>query len=136
MNGSGVINHMVDKKTLLETVSEYNAAAEAGDARLMSFPLTFGADQFGRAHGDFIPLKKPPFHAWPARACIHTCFGGVAVNTDFQVIDHNRKPISGLYAAFPTAGGILNTYYISGVGNAAVTGYLAGVNAAKAIIGS
>lgn len=134
INASGILNHVVDRKNLLETVAEYNAAAEAGDAQLMSIPLTFVDNSYGSAHGDFAPLVKPPFHAWPARPCIYACFGGIAVNTDFQAIDVNRKPIKGLYAAVPCAGGVLNTYYISAVANAAASGYVAGKSAAETIV--
>jgi succinate dehydrogenase/fumarate reductase flavoprotein subunit len=60
--------------------------------------------------------------------------GGVLVNGRAQVLNEDEKPITGLYAAGDTIGGLMGGYrggYTGGLMQAVVTGILAGENAAR-----
>lgn len=132
MNASGHITHRMDKKNLLATVAEWNAAADAQDPEAMSPALV---DMAAGYFHDAMPtaLTEPPFYAWPATPCIYGCQGGVAVDENAQAIDANRKAIPGLYAVSPVAGGVMNGTYTSATGAASATGYLAGKAAAAEV---
>lgn len=127
MNASGVYNHRISKPGLLETIAEYNEAAETKDENLVPH----------RGYGDgslfdgmqFEPLSEGPFYCWPARPYIYQTYGGVAVNTGCQVLDASRNPIPGLYAAAPTAGGFMGYNYTGSMACAASTGYMAATTA-------
>ncbi len=124
MNASGITTHQVNKANLLATVAEYNAAAEAGT----------GADlPQARVTRECAPIVAPPFYALPIRNGIFVTFGGVAVNERAQVLDCNRQPIRGLYAASPCAGGFMNEFYCGSIAHAGVTGRWAGASAAEAL---
>ena len=124
MNASGITTHQVNKANLLATVAEYNAAAEAGT----------GADlPQARVTRECAPIVTPPFYALPIRNGIFVTFGGVAVNERAQVLDCNRQPIRGLYAASPCAGGFMNEFYCGSIAHADVTGRWSGASAAEAL---
>ena len=116
MNATGVATYMVNKGALVRTVAEYNAAAEAGEADLLDVPRAGGA----------APLATPPFHAFPTRVAIYATWGGVAIDTHARVLDKNMRPIPGLYACAPTAGGIMREVYTGAVATAGTTGMWAG----------
>ena len=75
----------IDGSGLAATVAAYNAAL-AGD------------DPLGRTHRPK-PLTEPPFYAVRMQGTTITSTVGLAVDDDLRVIDKDRKPIAGLYAA-------------------------------------
>ena len=115
----------VDPEQLKETVERYNENCAAGyDADFMKDP-------------DYlIPVLTPPFRAFRMYWVFTTTLGGVRVNADFQVLDADRNPIPGLYAAGNTVGRRFGyAYDSSGMGmsnsQAMVAGYVAGEKAAR-----
>lgn len=53
-----------------------------------------------------VPLSKPPFYVmriWPK---VHHTMGGVLINKEAQVLDADKNPIRGFYAAGEVTGGI------------------------------
>ena len=101
----------------------YNAAAEAGT----------GEDLTPSRPSNCVPLSTPPFYALPLRTAIFSNWGGVAIDTGARVLDSNRQPIRGLYAAFPTAGGLISEVYYGANSCAAITGRLAADSAAQSL---
>jgi hypothetical protein len=81
---------------LQETVERYNRSVAAG-----SDP------EFGKfIHPGVAPLERPPFYAmrlWPK---VHHTMGGVGINAQAQVLDLERRPIPGLFAAGEVTGGV------------------------------
>ena len=116
--------HKVAKYNLLRTIEEYNKAAEEGTTAQLDTP---------RELGKISPLATPPFHAFPMTISVYAPFGGIAIDTNAQVLDKNRQPIPGLYATSPAAGGIMREVYIGAIASAAVTGRWAGAAAAAEI---
>ena len=58
--------------------------------------------------------------------------GGLNISTKTEVLDHDRKPIPGLYAAGEVTGGIHGTNRVGGnaIADIFVFGRIAGANAA------
>ena len=107
----------------LETVETYNSYVEAGADPDFEKPIPPTAE----------PLISPPYYAarlWPK---VHHCMGGVATNTEAQVLDLYSEVIPGLYAAGEIAGGIHGATRLGSVATAdcLVFGRIAGQNAAK-----
>lgn len=123
LNGSGVATCQVHKANLVKTVEEYNAAAEAGT----------GADLYPPKASSCTPLTTPPFYAFPIQAAPYANYGGVAIDENAQVLDLSRKPIFGLYATVPCAGGVFNEFYTGTIAAAGVTGRMAASAAVAAI---
>lgn len=117
LEASGIATHMMNKGAFLKTMAEYNAAVEAGEGASLDVPRKLGSQH---------AITEPPFYAFPCRPAIYATWGGVAINTRAQVLDINREVIPGLYAAFPTAGGVMREIYTGAVGMAGVTGWWAG----------
>jgi hypothetical protein len=122
LNETGVATYMVNKANLVATIDEYNAAAEAGDGEAI-FPPRSDAQ-------NFVALSTPPFYAFPMQAAPYANYGGVAIDENAQVLDLSRKPIPGLYATVPCAGGVLNEFYTGTIAAAGITGRIAGSSAA------
>jgi succinate dehydrogenase/fumarate reductase flavoprotein subunit len=124
LNASGLASHSVVKANLVNTVAEYNAAVDAGTTADLEVP---------RTTGNILPIVTPPFHAMPIRNSIFVTFGGLAVNEKAQVLGPSRKPIPGLYACSPTAGGFMHEMYVGSIAHAGVTGMWAGDAVAEAL---
>jgi tricarballylate dehydrogenase len=79
------------------------------------------------------PIDQPPFEAYATTCGITFTFGGLRVDSDAQVLDHDAAKIAGLYAAGEMVGGIFYFNYPSGAGlvSGAVFGRLAGASAAQ-----
>ena len=77
----------IDAAGLKRTVARYNTAQKTGQ----------DAD-FGRQHMP-VPLAEAPFYAIELRGWGLTCFAGLAVNKDLQVVRDDQTPVPGLYAA-------------------------------------
>lgn len=81
---------------------------------------------------DANPQVSGPFYAarlWPR---VHHTMGGLAINTNAQVISFDLKPIAGLYAAGEAAGGVHGAVRLGSVAmtDCVVFGRIAGRNAA------
>ena len=78
-------------------------------------------------------IAEPPFEAYATTCGITFTFGGLRVDADAQVLDHDAAKIAGLYAAGEMVGGIFYFNYPSGAGlvSGAVFGRLAGASAAR-----
>lgn len=124
LNASGYATHQVHKANLVQTINDYNAAAEAGTCADLEVP---------RGGEEVAPIATPPFHAMPLRNAIFVTFGGVAVNEACQVLDVSHQPIPGLYAASPCAGGFMHEFYVGSIAHAGVTGRIAANSAAAAL---
>lgn len=94
----------IDASALNATVAEYNAALG-------------GADPLGREHRPR-PIEKGPFYAIRIQGSSISSVVGLAVNSKLQVIDADKRPIAGLYAAGELLGGGQT------MGNAAVGGMM------------
>jgi len=81
---------------LARTFAAYNDAARAGkDA--------YGKKFFTNAPWD---AGDSPFYAAIVTPIVHYCMGGLHIDAEGRVLDGQRRPIQGLYAAGEVAGGI------------------------------
>lgn len=109
MNDSGIDTHAIDADAAKSTIEAYNETAEH-------------------------PIVNGPFHCAPMSPAIFCNFGGLAINDKAQVLDAAHQPIAGVYAAFPTAGGIMaGAHYCGAIAHAGVTGRWAADSAAEAL---
>jgi len=78
-----------------------------------------------------LPIDEPPFTGYPVTGGMTFAFGGVAINTDAEVLDTRDEPIPGLYGAGNATGGLFYDNYPGGTGltNAAVFGKVAAESA-------
>ncbi len=123
------------KAALRDTIENYNKAC-AQNATAAFLPLRKdGNAARGIAPGKSnwaMPLTKLPYVAWPLVCSIVFTYGGIATDTESQVLDRDDRPIPGLYAA----GEITGLYYGKYPGatsflRGAVYGRIAGRNAAN-----
>lgn len=120
----------VPADALEETVKTFNAATREGEYKplevdgLGTVGLTPPKSNWAR------PIDKGPYRAWPvASACCFT-FGGLRYNTNAQVVDHDGRPIPGLYAAGEVTGIYYGRYTgATSVLRSAVYGKIAGEHA-------
>jgi fumarate reductase flavoprotein subunit len=113
----------IDGGPLVATLGNYNRAIEAKAAEALDVPRT----------GKPKPLRAP-FYALRVVPGITFTMGGVLVNGRAEVLNGDEKPLTGLYAAGDTIGGLMGGYrggYTGGLMQAVVTGILAGENAAR-----
>lgn len=118
----------IDADALQATVSAYNDALQAGAAEGLQPP---------RSKHKFqpYPLVKPPFHAFPACAGVTYTMGGILIDGHSRVLDEQRRPIGGLYAAGAATGGLEggpHTGYVGGL----IKSSVAGLRAAESIAAS
>ena len=80
-----------------------------------------------------IPMYEGPYYAEPRKPSVHHTMGGVAINTNAQVLDANGKPIPGLYAAGEVTGGLHGKNRIGGnaIADALTFGNIAGISASQ-----
>jgi len=86
---------------LEQTVRLYNAAANgnaAGFDHARADGLATAAGYAPPKSNWARPLDRPPFLAWPLAGAVAYTFGGIATNTDAEVVSE-QGPIPGLYAA-------------------------------------
>jgi fumarate reductase flavoprotein subunit len=110
----------VPPSALAETVHGYNAALVDGKLSRLSIPRSENI----KAH----KIAEPPFMAISLIPGITYTMGGIAIDEHAQVLDRNGTPISGLFAAGATTGGLeggTNAVYIGGLIKAGVFGLLA-----------
>ena len=82
-------------------------------------------------------LGEGPYYAIIAEENNLCSWGGLLVNTDYQVLDDAKLPIKGLYAVGNEAGGNLyNDTYVGfgyGMANTITSGYLCGTKLGEAL---
>lgn len=111
----------IDRDNLSAALTRYQEVARAGG---------------GTAHGVTVspharPPRTGPFYALMVQPSITFTFGGVRVNTDGEVLDHDETPIPGLHAAGADIGGLSNYGYAGGLAPGYITGRWAGRSAVK-----
>ena len=122
-----------DVERAIETVEEYDAACDPDNP--------FEPDELdGNAAEGIEPpksnwaigLSEPPYYCYEVTGGIMFAFGRVDQTVDAEVLDTTGDPISGLYAAGNSTGGLFYDNYPGGTGltNAAVFGRVAAEEAA------
>jgi fumarate reductase flavoprotein subunit len=105
---------------LAETVKCYNRFVEAGKDE------DFGRSPLGEG------ILKPPYYVMgPAVAYVGVTKGGLAINTQFQVLDQSGHSIPGLFAGGKNGGGLIMTGHGLNLAWAFTSGRLAGRIAAQ-----
>ena len=84
MTGEEVV---VDVEQFVQTMADYNAAAEAGE------------DPLGKNPDYLVALGEGPYYAVEVYPSVMYTNQGITVNDDIQVLDWDGNPIPGLYAA-------------------------------------
>jgi tricarballylate dehydrogenase len=124
----------LDAAALEATVARFNAALRPGrfDHTVLDDCATQGIlppkTHWAR------PIDSPPFFAYPLRPGLTFTYLGVSVNERAQVILHDDRPASNIFAAGEImAGNVLGKGYIAGIGMAIGTafGRIAGEGAAR-----
>ncbi len=111
----------MNARTLKATVSAYNDYRAKGKDKA-----------FGRANMP-LSIEKAPFYAVLVAPGIHHTMGGVAINTQSEVLDIQSRPIPGLFAAGEVTGGVHGFNRLGGnaVADTVVFGRRAGEHAAQ-----
>ena len=94
----------VAPRALAKTLDEW-AAAAAGDEPALEVPRVARPE----------PFVDPPFHALELQPAITFTFGGLKVDADGRVLDHDGAPVPGLFAAGADAGGLQDVRYVGGL---------------------
>ena len=84
-----------------------------------------------------VPLDSPPFHAYAVTCGITFTYGGIRIDQRCRVLSADESVIPGLWAAGELTGGFFYHNYPSGSGlmRGAVTGHIAGTEAARYVKG-
>jgi fumarate reductase flavoprotein subunit len=79
-------------------------------------------------------LTRPPYFAFACKAGLTSTYGGLRIDSAMRVLDGAGSAIRGMFAAGEIVGGFHGAGYLAGsaLGKAAVFGYLAGREAARA----
>lgn len=111
----------MDQETLQTTLGRYN-----------QFVAQQNDDDFGRTTAMRHPLNQAPYYAIRIAPGVHHTMGGVTINTDTAVLDTQKQPIAGAWAAGEVVGGIHGANRIGGnaIADIIIFGTLAGRNAA------
>jgi tricarballylate dehydrogenase len=128
----------LDPVKLNRVVDDYNSSCDE------SVPFQVGVKDGKRTHG-LQPektnwsqkLDRPPFVGYPVTAGLTFTYGGVKINRRAEVVDTEDYVIAGLYASGELTGGFFYFNYpgASGLMRGAVTGRIAGTNAARRALG-
>ena len=111
----------LDPETVAGTLARYNEMAGNGVD-----------EDFGRTF-ELAPLDTPPYYASKGVGATSDTAGGLAINTDAEVLNWDDEPIPGLYAAGSTTGGWRGDLYQgcgASISMACIFGRRAGRNAA------
>lgn len=121
----------VNRKQFVETIKTYNEAVQDKPYN----PV----EKDGKGTEGILPpksnwalkIEEGPFYAYPVTCGITFTFGGIQVNKKGEVLDQNKKPIEGLFAAGEMIGGIFYDNYPGGSGlmSGAVFGKISGKSA-------
>ncbi len=107
----------VDEQIFSETLDSYNGYCDKGEDPEYFKPAKYLA-----------PIRQPPFYAVKQiGGALVSTYGGLKVNSKFQVLDKNWKVIPGLYAAGQTLS------YAGELQQAFPSGRIAGENSSKEI---
>lgn len=112
----------IDAGALQETVETFNSSAgnpEGFDPNALDGVRTRGLSP--EKSNWALPIRKPPFAAYPVTAAITFTFGGLHVDSSGAVLAVSGRPIPGLYAAGEIVGGLFYHNYSSGTGLVAGT---------------
>jgi len=111
----------VDADAFTATMEDWNKCVEAKN------DPAFGRTSFAN------PLNTAPYYAVKVTAGIHHTMGGLAINTDAQVLAESGEAIPGLYAAGEVTGGVHGANRLGGnaVADFIVFGRIAGENASS-----
>lgn len=116
----------MDAEIFAAQLASYDASCEAGVD-----------EQYGKPAAYLKKLGEGPYYAIIAEENNLCSWGGLLVNTDYQVLDDAKLPIKGLYAVGNEAGGNLyNDTYVGfgyGMANAITSGYLCGTKLGEAL---
>lgn len=107
----------VDGRAFVETVKRFNAAVMADVPFNPNIKDGRGTNGIVPAKTNWAnPLDEPPFEAYGVTCGITFTFGGVGVDGSARVLDLDRQPIPGLYAAGEMVGGLFYFNYPGGTG--------------------
>jgi fumarate reductase flavoprotein subunit len=119
----------VAPQILKATIEEYNSFCNQGYDEI-----------FAKDRRYLQALRTPPYYS--IRSCVSflTTMGGIKINHNMEVLNHQENPIPGLYAGGDVAGGWESDTYCmslagSAFGFAVNSGRIAGENAAKYVLG-
>lgn len=113
----------IDGAALERTLDSFSEGCRAGKM------VSFGVRRTGNAR----PLS-PPYYGLKVVPGITFTMGGPLINGRAEVLNHEERPIKGLYAAGDAIGGLMGGFnggYTGGLAQAVVTALLAGENAAS-----
>jgi 3-oxosteroid 1-dehydrogenase len=126
----------IDPAGLAATVDRFNANAAQG----IDPDYGRGESAYNRALGDpnprvhpcLGPIDEPPYYACEVLpGDIGTC-GGLLTDEHARVLDHDQRPIDGLYAAGNITATVMGRHYLgpgASIANGMVFGYLAALHA-------
>ena len=119
----------VPAENLKATVESYNK--HVADKTEDEFGRKFTEDSLNPAYSAAInDISGEHYYAVPLHALCVMTLGGVSINEDAQVLDNDKNPIPGLYAAGECVGNIWGRYVSGGTGvmGPIVFGRIAGKN--------
>ncbi len=116
----------VDQDNLSGTLKQYDAVAGQGGGTALGVPVSPAAR----------PPRTGPFYALMVQPSITFTFGGVRTNSNGEALDHDDRPIPGLFAAGADIGGLSNYGYAGGLAPGYITGRWAGRAAAQRAAGT
>ena len=126
----------IDSERLKLTISRFNSYAEEGvdrDFQRGTYPYDIEwSDPDHQPNPSLGTIDTPPFYAVELVPAVFGTAGGLKINSKAQVLDWEGRPIEGLYACGNAAAFTFAPVYPasgSGLGNAIVFGYIAGLNA-------
>jgi tricarballylate dehydrogenase len=135
---AGTIEALADavalpRRTLMETISAYNAAPRVGrfDPAVRD---GFGTRDVAPPKSNWAAtLERPPYVAYPVTCGITFTYGGVRVDEQARVLDTENSIIPGLLATGEITGGFFYFNYPAGAGlmRGAVFGRIAGLESAR-----
>lgn len=106
-------------ENVVQTVKEFNEAVKSGNAAKLDPPYLYDEPH---------ALETGPYYLVPAAGGIASTFGGPKIDKQARVVNFERRPIPGLYAAGAAAGGVWYQDDIGGnqLGGCMVFGRIAG----------
>lgn len=90
----------IDKPTFLATVENYNKLYDAQNDT-----------QYGKEAFRLSAVRKAPFYACKLSGMVLATLDGIKINTKFQALDADNKPIEGLYVIGNDSGNYYNGSY-------------------------
>ncbi|MGA7782930.1 MAG: FAD-binding protein [Paraburkholderia sp.] len=124
----------MDALVLASTLGSYNKAVAHGQLAGLVPPRTVKPATLATGAA---PINGPDYLAIPLCAGITYTMGGIVIDAHGRALDAGDCPISGLYAAGATTGGIeggANSGYVGGLIKAAVFGLRAAEAAARDLV--